>query len=109
MTVTVATLNAGTTIDGRARDIWGTRTVGLFQVTMDSSYTSGGEAFDPRSYGFDKPVAGVFLSPRYVAAAVGATFQYDHANKKILSFCGADESGAVNLSTVVLDVIVVSE
>lgn len=95
---------------GRNVFVAGNRTFGLYRVTLDSSYdTGGGEAWDPRALGFPQEVAAVFITPRKVAAAVDYVFTYDYANKKIFATDAGAESGADNLSTVVLDILVISE
>lgn len=112
MTVSVTGINAGTTRSGRAEDIWGSRRVGMYQVTMDSSYLTGGELFDPRAFGFDKPVAAVFLSVHSVAAAVTRRFEYDFVNKTIkgvVTSTGAEIASGQDLSTIVIDALVIGE
>lgn len=112
MAVTVTSVNAGVTTSGRNEDSWGARRVGLYRVTLDNSYLAGGVAFDPRLFGFDKPVAAVFSDVRKVAATVGKSFMYDYVNKKVVATVdstGVEVANAVDLSTVVIDVIVVSE
>lgn len=110
---TVKNISAGTTeTKGRTLEVFGTRRVGLFQLTLSSSYSTGGEAFDPRSFGFDKPVAAVFLTVHSVAASVTRRFEYDYANKKVIGFVtstGVEIAAGQNLSTILVDVLVISE
>lgn len=108
----VTSVNAGVTTSGRNEDVWGARRVGLYRFTPSTSYPTGGEPFDPRAFGFDKPVASVFLTVRSVAAAVTRRFEYDFAAKTIkavVTSTGAEVAAAQDLSTVVIDVLVVSE
>lgn len=110
MAVSVTNVSGSTAqTSGRNEDVWGARRIGLYRVTLDSSYTSGGEAFDPRSYGFDRPVAAVFITPQKVTATIDYVFTYDYVNKKIFATDAGAESGADDLSTVVLDILVISE
>lgn len=97
-------------VKGRTNDVWGTRNVGIYRLTPDSAFAAAGESFDPKALGFQGKVQAVLIFPRYVAASAGANFQYDYANKLILAFCGSTVTGgSVDLSTVLLDVIVIGE
>lgn len=53
-------------------------------LDFDSSYSSGGEAFDVSRY-FDKEIVGVMVFPKD-----GYIFEYDEANKKIKAYQPAD-------------------
>lgn len=113
-TVTVVTDVSGSTAQttGRQLDVFGARRVGLFRVANTGTYAAGGIAFDPRSYGFDRPVGAVFLTERYVAASATRHFKYDHVNKKIIGYVtstGVEIANGQDLSTIVFDVLVVSE
>jgi len=105
-------VSVSTVTKGRSNDVWGTRQIGLYRVTLDSSYADNGEDFDPGAYGFQGNVQAVFISPRWTQAASDAadTFHYDHTNKRIVAYNGGTEvTAAVDLSGVVLDIIVVGE
>jgi hypothetical protein len=94
----------------RSADVWGQKRVQSFVITPDSAFAAAGETFDPVAQGFPGPVRQVIITPRYVAAAAGANFQYDYANKLILAFCGSTVTGgSVDLSTVLLDVLVIGK
>jgi len=110
-TVTSVSGSAAQT-QGRSEDVFGRRRVGLYRCTLSSSYTTGGEAFNPTSFGFQGPVASVFLTVRSVAASVTRRFEYDFTAKTIIGFVtstGAEIAAAQNLSTIVVDVLVVGE
>lgn len=97
---------------GRKEDIWGTRRIGLYRVTLDASYVTGGEPWNPNTEGFQGPVAAVIISTRKVAVTVDTKFDYDFVNKKIFGTVlssGVEIANAVDLSTVVLDIIVLGE
>lgn len=99
---------------GRAQDVVGTRRVSYFRVSMSASYTTGGEAFDPKANGHIGDVGHVRISPRYAAGATGPinhVFMYDHTNKKIVALVGTtgvEVGAAVDLSGTVLDLEVFS-
>lgn len=112
MAVTVTPVCASESRSGRNEDVWGTRRVGVYRVTFDSSYLTGGEPFDPRAVGFQAPVASVFVTKRHVAASIDWIVQYDFANKTLfvtVGSTGAQVASTTDLSTLVVDVIVVSD
>lgn len=113
MAVSVTAISGSTAqTEGRSEDVWGRRRVGLYRVTMDSSYVTGGEPFDPIAFGFQGPVAAVFISTRKVAVSVDTKFDYDFVNETIFGTVlstGVQIANATDLSTVVLDVVVVGE
>lgn len=110
MAMTVSSMSAsGVTTHGRSTDVWGRRNIGLYRLTPeDTAFASGGESFDPVAYGFKGPVAAVFLSIRAVAASAGMKAQYDHVNKKVQIF-DYDSESTTDLSTVLIDAIVIGE
>lgn len=113
-TTTVVTSVSGSTAQtaGRQLDVFGARRVGLFRVANTGTYAAGGIDFDPRNFGFDKPVATVFLAEREVAASATRHWKYDFVNKKIIGFVtstGAEIAGGQDVSTIVFDALVVSE
>jgi hypothetical protein len=97
---------------GRDEFTVGGRRAGLYRITLGNPYaTGGGDPFDPRQFGFQGPVGTVLLAVRSNGAStLGRYFQYDTANKKIVAIAAAAgiEAGAVNLSGVVIDVLVLS-
>ena len=100
---------------GRNHDVWGAREVGLYRVTLTSSAPAGGFTFDPKTYGFQGVVAAVRIS-RHILVANAATmrylFFYDFVNKKIVPADitdAFDDATGDDLSTVILDVIVIGE
>jgi hypothetical protein len=98
--------------DGRQLDVFGARRVGLFRVANAGTYAAGGIAFDPTAFGFDRPVATVFLAEREVAASVTRHWKYDFVNKKIIGFVtstGVEIANGQDVSTIVFDALVVSE
>jgi hypothetical protein len=123
MALTVATGDGIT--KGRSVELWGTRRVSVFRVTLDTSYPSNGYAFDPKAFGHQGKVADVLIFPRFSSGATGAAgriFQYDHTNKKILAFQQKDPAAAggadiqlpevgnaTSLAAVVLTVLVLSD
>lgn len=114
-TVTVISpVGVGTTkTEGRALDAFGARRVGLFRVSNTGTYAAGGIAFDPvADGGFDRPVATVFVTERYVAASDTRHWKYDFVNKKIIGFVtstGSQIANGQDVSTIVFDVLAVSE
>lgn len=97
---------------GRTEDVFGRRRVGLYRFTPSTSYPTGGEPFNPVQFGFQGPVASVFLTVRSVAASVTRRFEYDFAAKTIkavVTSTGAEVAAAQDLSTVVIDVLVIGE
>jgi hypothetical protein len=113
-TITVHGVDAGTRTSGRSEDVWGARRVGLYNVTFSSSFpgTAGGATFDPRKYGFDRPVGAVFISQPLNAVSTGRyQFTYDKVNAKIQVWDTTDDDVADgdDLSTVSVDVLVISE
>lgn len=112
MAVSVTPVYAGAVTSGRSEDVWGARRVGLYRITFDSSYVTNGEPWDPRASGFDKPVASVQPSVRYASASKDWNVQYDHVNAKLVAIVtstGAEVANATDLSTLVIDVTVLSE
>jgi hypothetical protein len=113
MAVTVSNVSASSVTTGGRNDVQlGERRAVLHRVTFDASYPTGGQPYDPRSFGVNFPVATIFLNVRKVAASVGTEFVYDYVNKKIFAFVtstGLEVANAVNLSTVVIDAFVVGE
>lgn len=113
MAITVATGDGVT--KGRGNDVWGARRVSLFKVTLDDSYPTGGEAFDPKQFGHVGKTGTVLIFPRYSSGATGSidtTFLYDYTNKKIVAVVGntgAEVANGTDKSTVVLDIIVLSD
>jgi hypothetical protein len=98
-----------------AADVWGTRRVAIVTVTFDSSYATGGEAFDPASYGIAGKPAAVIVAPRPLTSS-GYVVQYDRVNAKLMVLwvdttvdgaALAEVANTTNLSTLVVDVIIV--
>lgn len=112
MAVTVTNVSAsGVATGGRNEFVLGERRSALYRVTLSNSYPAGGESFDPNAFGFAWPVATLFLDVRKVAATLGRHFEYDFVNKKIFVYVTSTgvEAGAVDLSTVIIDCLVVGE
>lgn len=111
MAITVST---GTT-KGRSNEVWGSRRVSLFRVTLDTSNPAAGYAFDPKAFGHQGAVSKVEIHPRWVTGATGTTtrqFQYDHTNKKIMviiTSTGLLEGAGNDVSACVLDITVTSD
>lgn len=100
---------------GRFRDVWGAHEVLLAKVTLTSSAPVGGFSWDPKTFGFEGIPAQVIITPHILvanAARMRYLFFYDFVNKKIVpaditdSF---DDANGDDLSTIILDVLVVSE
>lgn len=113
MAVTVTSVFAAVDTKGRSDDAWGDRRIGLYRVTLQNPYaTGGGDPFDPRNFGFQGPLAMVRLSVRYVAGGGmgGRHFIYDFVNKKIfVTNSAGGEVGAIDLSGVKIDVLAIGE
>lgn len=99
-----------------AADVWGARRVALVTATFDSSYATGGEAFDPASYGIVGTPFMVLAEPR-PGTADTYVVRYDSANKKLMAFwvdttvdgaALAEVASTTNLSALVVDVLVVA-
>jgi hypothetical protein len=71
-------------------EVWGRRRVALLRIAFSSTYATGGEAFDPKTYGVPDPEVVLFGASDAVTTSL--VFHYDRANKKIMAF----ESGAAN-------------
>lgn len=106
MAITVTTLP-----NNRSEDVWGRRRIRLLKVTLDSSYPTGGEAFDPATYGIENAAnAIVYIQPRFTAVAALNVYTFDKATNKIVATVmstGAEVADTTDLSTVVLDVIII--
>lgn len=81
MAVTVAITDHGTL--GKQRTVQGT-------ITFDSSYPTGGEAFDPGLIGL------VRVSSFFFEMEDGFLFKWDAANEKILAFESGTASAALD-------------
>lgn len=100
----------------RSDDIWGSKRVHFFQVTLDNSYATGGKAADFRPYGVqDDANIRVFFGQRAPVNA-GYDFVYDRTNRKIVVFGGAaagsaqaEIANATDLSAVVVDILVIED
>ena len=71
---------------GRNVYVEGNRYVARFQITLPSSWTGAGVAFDPETYGFPYSPAEIKIEPHDVAthkAAPTCILSYDFANKKL--------------------------
>lgn len=114
-TISVTPIYAGAVTSGRNEDVWGARRVGLYRIVLSNSAPAGGYTFDPRTYGFDKPVAFIEIHKRLLVANVAKQrygFIYDYVNKKIVPTDATDsydDASGDDLSTITLDVIVYSE
>lgn len=104
--------SSATQIPGRNEWTGGNRRWGLYRCTLGNPYaTGGGDPFDPVAFGFQGPVGTVLIAPHVNGGStLGRYFQYDTANKKLVAIAAAagTEAGAVNLSGVVIDVLVIS-
>jgi hypothetical protein len=107
-------VSTGTT-KGRANDTLGARRVTRLRVTLDTSYPTGGYAFDPKQFGHVGAVSIVRVDPRSAGGATGTcgkTFTYDYTAKKIVGWCSDTKSEVANagdVSAVVLDIEVISD
>ena len=85
--------------------------IAVFKVTFDNSYTTGGLAFNPASYGISTPIAVI------AADASGYSFEYDYTNKKLKAMFydyansasgpAIEVTAATDLSAVITRVIVI--
>jgi hypothetical protein len=97
---------------GRNHDVWGAREVGLYRVTGTNGYVTGGFTFDPKTYGFQGVPAAVFISARNDGTNFLWRWEYNPTTKKIFGIVvttGAQIASAVDVSTAILDIIVVGE
>lgn len=113
-TTTVVTNVSGSAAqtDGRKITTIANRRAGFFRVANTGTYAAGGISFDPRAFGFDYPVAAVWLSERYVAASDTRHWKYDYVNAKIKGFVtstGAEIANGQDVSTIVFDALVFGE
>lgn len=80
----------------------GSRRQVIVDVTLDSSYPTGGYALTPATLGVD----GATDFIQAVATTTGHTFSYDYVNSKLLAFSGGTQvSNATDLSAVVIRLI----
>ena len=108
--------NSGSVIPtGRFRDVFGAHEVLLAKVTLTSSAPAGGFSWDPKTFGFENVPGMVIITPHILVAnnaRMRYLFFYDYVNKKIVpaditdSF---DDGNGDDLSTILLDVLVISE
>lgn len=112
MALTVTTSSA----IGRSDDVWGRRRIGEFKVALDTSYPTGGYAWDPKASGFVGTVERVIIQARYNGTGATATqtrrFEYDYANKKIVALVtstGVEVANAADVSGCVLDIVVIGD
>ena len=112
--------NAAVIPTGRFRDVWGAHEVLLAKVTLTSSYVAGGYSWDPKTFGFEGVPGAVFITghqtvANFQSATTGLglrySFSYDYVNKKIAAFdrTDSDDPAGDDLSTIILDILVVAE
>lgn len=95
------------------RELIGFRPTQFVQVTFDSSYPTGGEAFDPVQFGpeFASPTQ-VIATARNLACPEGILdVRFDYTNKKLMVFCaatGLEIADTTDLTSLTADVIVVA-
>lgn len=99
-----------------AADVWGTRHIAMVTATFDASYATGGEAFDPASYGIIGTPFAVLASVR-PGTDNAYVVQYDRTNKKLMAFWvdttvdGAplqEVASTTDLSSLVVDLVIVA-
>lgn len=111
----VKNLSGSNETNGRNHDVWGTREVGLYRVTLTASAPVGGFTFDPKTFGFQGVVAGVRIVHHITvanAAKMRYLFFYDYVNKKIVPADitdAFDDANGDDLSAVILDIYVLGE
>ena len=112
--------NGSTVTTGRNGDRWGGHEVGLYKVTLTSSYNATGYTWDPKTFGFQGVVGAVFITPHQTVAnfqsattgfGLRYSFAFDYVNKRIVAFdrTDSDDPSGDDLSTIVLDILVISE
>ena len=73
---------------------------GLFNVTLDSSYPTGGEDLTEADLGLP---AGATVSGAIASATGGYVAHYDHANDKLIMYTGGSQvANTTDLSAVVV-------
>lgn len=89
----------------------GFRKLHFAQVTFDSSYPTGGEAFDPVQFGLTEAPTQVIPTSRKLNCTEGVLdVRYDYTNKKLMVFCaatGLEIADTTNLSSMVVDLIII--
>lgn len=114
MSVAITRHPAGT---GRGDDVWGRRTVHLFEITMDASALAAGEVLGLAGLGVKDPTH-CFVSITQVAPAnAGYAYAYDRTNDKLVTFWGNNDGvadsafvatpDATDLSAVVVHMLVI--
>ncbi len=102
--------HSGSTVTtGRTHDVWSAHEVGLYRIALSSSAPAGGFTFDPKTYGFQGVPGMVFIERAFLVANVAQarySFFYDYANKYTR---GATDGSGDDLSTIWLNVLVISE
>jgi hypothetical protein len=78
----------------------------VYQVTMDNAYPSGGEDISAIWTDFGE-VLGIFVTSTTIATADADNFIVDLTNKKLIALDGAAEAGAVDLSTFIVQLLVI--
>ena len=107
--------NSGSVIPtGRFRDVFGAHEVLLAKVTLTSSAPAGGFSWDPKTFGFENVPGMVIITPHILVAnnaRMRYLFFYDYVNKKIIAFdrTDSDDPSGDDLSTIILDILVVAE
>lgn len=112
MATTVSTVTKG-----RANEVWGGRHVLMLRFTFDDSYPTGGEALDLKQYGAQGEVQAVFIA-QHAPVNAGYVVQYDKTNEKLVVYWTSNTTdgeplvevtNATNLSTLVVDLLVISK
>lgn len=96
----------------------GRRRVHLAQITLDSSYPTGGEAVDFRNIGVQNDANARYFFQQRGPITGGYVFVYDRTNRKLLVFwvdttvdgaALAQVADTTDLSAVIVDVFIVEE
>jgi hypothetical protein len=112
---TTGLANGAVVATGRIRDVFGAHEVLTAKVTLTSSAPVGGFSWDPKTFGFEGTVGAVYITPHILvanAAKMRYLYFYDYVNKKIVPADitdAFDDGNGDDLSTVILDILVISE
>jgi hypothetical protein len=105
---------AGLTVStrsNRSEDVWGRHNIRTLKVTFDSAYPAGGEAFDVATYGVADPANAIVLCKQRPATTAAEIYDinYDPTAKTLLVTVKATgvEAGAIDLSALVVDVVII--
>jgi hypothetical protein len=81
-------------LQGKYRDVWGSRNVRKTNITLVDNYATGGWPLTAQDMGFGRTAQIEFVIP--LTQGVGAVFSWDDVNKKLMArdWAGAEIANA---------------